>query len=222
MKPKYKDISGQRFGTLTAIRYHGNNSGGSAIWVCLCDCGKEHLARGTGLRYGEINSCGCTMSDMLSKLHTKHGNARDNKRSREYCIWLNMKQRCNNPKNTNYKYYGARGIKLCDSWNNSFESFLEEMGAAPSIDHTIDRDDVNGDYNKANCNWVLWEQQIRNKRKSIWIEYDGRKMILAEWSRELGIHYSVLMFHIRKNRSIEQILNSKKNGKKIRQFNPIV
>lgn len=107
----------------------------------------------------------------------------------EYSIWTNMLTRCRNVNNEAYKDYGGRGIKVCESWENSFQTFLNDMGLRPSVKHTLDRIDNDGDYCKINCEWRTKKQQANNRRSNVIIEYKGRSQNLKQWTEELGLKY---------------------------------
>lgn len=110
----------------------------------------------------------------------------------EYLAWTNIKRRCYNKNNASYHAYGARGIKMCDRWREDFLNFLADMGERPSDLHSIDRIDVNGDYEPANCRWTTNAEQQNNKRSNIIIEHDGRSQTMTAWAREIGINTDTL------------------------------
>jgi len=109
-------------------------------------------------------------------------------RTPTYHAWANMKARCNNPNASAYKNYGGRGIKVCDEWNESFHSFLNDMGEKPN-GLTLDRIDVNGNYEKDNCRWLSTQGQSNNRRDTVWVEIDGASMSIAQASELLGVPY---------------------------------
>jgi AP2 domain. len=160
---KFIDLSGKRFGRLFVIG-RAPNKGKDTVWLCRCDCGTEKVVRGNDIKRGKIESCGCLHSEMLIKRNYVHGHSAKGKFTYEYHSWASMIQRCENEKRNNFKYYGGRGIKVCDRWKNSFENFLEDMGPRPSKNHTLDRIDVNGNYEPSNCRWVDKSNQSRNQR----------------------------------------------------------
>jgi len=159
------DISGQKFGKLTVLSFYGRKQS-RKYWNCICECGSVKEYRQTSLNFGTSKSCGCTrmknmkLASLLSL--TKHGKTSKGN-SKIYRIWANMITRCTNPKSTNYKYYGGRGISVCDEWK-IFINFYNDMGDCPD-GLTLDRIDVNGNYCKNNCRWADWETQCKNKRK---------------------------------------------------------
>lgn len=125
----------------------------------------------------------------------------------EYAAWRNMKQRCNNPKNPMFKHYGARGIKVCERWE-LFDNFLEDMGRRLSDKHSIERRDVNGDYEPGNCYWATIKEQSNNTTRTTLLEYEGKKMSIAQWADELGVPYDRLKTRHKMGWSAPDILRS--------------
>ncbi len=117
-----------------------------------------------------------------------------------------MKQRCYNPRFHKYADYGARGIKVCERWRDSFEAFLGDMGPKPSPRHTLDRKENDGDYTPENCRWATSLEQGANKRSNVRLEYDGRTQSISEWARELGIKAGTISYRIRKGWSVAETL----------------
>lgn len=154
------DLSGQRFGLLTAVKVDSVVHR-EACWLCQCDCGHSKVVRGRDLRNGLTRSCGCASSALRSESNTTHGESG----SKAYKVWTSMKQRCMNPNSQNWKDYGARGIGVCERWM-SFENFLADMGHPPE-GLTLERNDVDGNYELANCRWASWSEQAANKRNSM-------------------------------------------------------
>ncbi len=118
-----------------------------------------------------------------------------------------MIQRCTNPNVERYPSYGGRGIKICERWLNSFENFFEDMGERPSKDHSIDRIENDGDYNKDNCRWGTEEMQVRNKSTNRWLEYNGEKMILEDWARKWSVGSPAILGHFYRGKTFESIFN---------------
>lgn len=127
---------------------------------------------------------------------------------REYQTYTNMKGRCNNPRKSDYQYYGGRGIEVCPAWLNSFPQFLEDMGPRPE-GATLDRVDVDGPYSPENCRWADWETQCNNKRNSVYIEWDGKRMSLSQWAKQREIGRATLAYRIKSGWSIEEALEFK-------------
>ena len=173
---KLIDVTGQRFGRLTAIGRGKNSRNRKSYWLCICDCGTEREVSGEHLRYGLIRSCGCLLRESrqsperleqfarvrhlgVETLRT-HGMSYTS----EYGIWCAMKARCGNPKTNRFAHYGGRGIQVCAKWKNSFEDFFADVGPRPSPDHSIDRINVDGNYKPGNVRWATPLEQARNKQ----------------------------------------------------------
>lgn len=154
-----RDLTGQRFGRLT-VKAKSNNRGsnGSLFWGVTCDCGEKCEIRQDGLLSGVSQSCGCLQKDLMTN-NVKHG-----KHETEiYSTWEGMIQRCTNPSAYGWKYYGGRGITVCERWR-TFEHFYADMGDKPN-GLTIDRIDNYKGYEKSNCRWATWAQQAANRRQ---------------------------------------------------------
>lgn len=177
MRPS--ELTGQRFGRLTVVKRAENSKNGGTRWLCQCDCGNMVCVHACSLKQGDTKSCGCLKSDCGSEmiqhlikknLSFKHGDSKAHNMSRLYYVWLAMKDRCRNPNNKNYKNYGGRGITVCDEWCGDYVAFRDWAMAngyepdAPYGQCTIDRIDVNGNYEPSNCRWVSMAVQSKNKR----------------------------------------------------------
>ena len=159
---KKNDITGKVFGKLCVIAPIKESKKGRHIsWTCVCSCGNSTIVNGSDLRSGHTQSCGCLHQETVSK--GKHGHAKKGTLSGTYVSWYSMKTRCTNKNAKNYLHYGARGINVCPEWS-SFEKFLEDMGERPK-GTSIDRIDVNGNYEPSNCRWADQSTQAKNKRK---------------------------------------------------------
>lgn len=155
---KRLDLTGETFGRLTAIKLSEDRSKGTR-WICECSCGKITTVATNCLRTKNTVSCGCYCAEILSKRRKTHGHSG----TKEYTAWRHILDRCLNEKSKKYKDYGGRGITICQEWLNNFESFLSHIGYAPTPKHTVDRIDVNGNYEPGNVRWATMKQQANNK-----------------------------------------------------------
>lgn len=162
MKKRIELQYGQKFGRWTVLRFDENNKKHETHWICECECGSIRSVPSKNLRNGKSKSCGCLQKEILHKMHLEHGGAL--KKEKEYRAWIQMKQRCSNPKSSHYGDYGGRGISVCERWIYSYKNFLEDMGRAPSKFHSIDRINVDGNYEPGNCKWSTQTEQVHNQR----------------------------------------------------------
>ena len=142
----------------------------------------------------------------------RHGYKTAGKYSPEYSIWMNMRARCNNPKNNRYQTYGARGIRVCESWEADFVNFLSDMGRRPSKDYSLDRIDNNGNYEPGNCRWATRKEQCRNRTTSRFLTCGGKTQTLAEWGDESGIGTSLLHSRLKRGWSVRKALTEPVRG----------
>lgn len=164
-----------------------------AIWVFKCDCGKTAHLQLSRVKSGHTRSCCFKKGDHQNKTHNLVN-------SPEYKTWAGIKRRCYNTKDIGYKSYGQMGVLMSDSWKNSFESFLDDMGKKPSKYHSIDRIDNTKGYSKENCRWATQKEQARNRQWSYWIEINGEKKHLAEWVEIFNskLPYTTILGRIKK------------------------
>lgn len=162
---RFVDLSGQKFGFWTVSALSGSSRYGS-IYECVCQCGCVRNIPRCNLVSEKTKSCGCMKSAMISKRKTTHGHSqgKNNKASKVYNAWSSMINRCFNPENKGYEYYGKRGITVCDEWR-VFENFLVDMGQ-PEPHQSIDRIDNNGNYEPKNCRWATNSQQMKNNSRT--------------------------------------------------------
>lgn len=144
----------------------------------------------------------------------RHGYKTAGKYSSEYSIWMNMRARCNNPRNGSYDKYGGRGITVCERWQADFLNFLQDMGRRPSTDHSIDRIDNDGDYEPGNCRWATRKEQCRNRRSSRRIGFCGETKTMAEWAEETGLPTNVIFWRLQRGWTVERALTFPNLGKK--------
>ena len=159
---KRQDITGQKFGMLTALRYDSSDNQGRAKWLCECDCGSQLVVTASNMKGGKTVSCGCHGGSILGAMSLTHGMSQTS----EYRTWRSMKQRCTNPKHPYWGIYGGRGISVCDEWMSSFESFYDDMGPKPTPTHQIDRIDNEKGYFPLNCRWSTPKENSQNRGKN--------------------------------------------------------
>lgn len=157
------DLTGKTFGKLTVLSYAGTMKD-RALWNCRCECGKVKVKIGKYLKNGDTRSCGCMQQWHRATGNRKYGIGKGKMRRREYTIWRSMKSRCYTKSSSNYRFYGAKGVTVCDRWRDNFLAFLEDMGPVPT-DFTLDRIDPAGNYEPSNCRWASWDLQHRNLRR---------------------------------------------------------
>lgn len=184
--PKLIDLTGKRFGRLVVLRRCESDK---RKWNCQCDCGNKTSVLTSQLTSGKTKSCGCYKKDLDSKRFKKHGDAN---KSKLYCVWAGMKNRCKNKSHIGYKDYGGKGIRYCEEWEDysNFKNWAESNGYKEGL--TIDRIDNNKNYCPENCRWVDRFVQANNMTKNHLLELDGEKHTIAEWSRITGIDQSVI------------------------------
>lgn len=163
-----------RCGRLTVTEQDFSNKQGWH-WKCRCDCGKTVTVSGSNLRRRRAQSCGCLSRERSAEAmrlqFTTHGHTVGKRIGRpwssEYAAWASMIQRCTNPKASGWSYYGGRGVSVCPEWKSSFEAFYKHMGRKPSKSHSLDRIDVNGNYEPGNVRWATKKEQRANRRDSL-------------------------------------------------------
>ena len=143
----------------------------------------------------------------------RHGHKSQDGASPEYICWNAIRARCSNPKNPNYARYGARGITVCDEWKNNFLSFLADMGPRPSLAHSVERIDNDGNYEPSNCKWATKSEQANNRRSSTIIEMCGERKTLAEWCRVNRIAPSTVCQRMNYGWKVERALTAPVRGK---------
>ena len=206
---------GDRFGKLTAIRKEPWISKGTRWW-CRCDCGIEKHVWGTHLTRGNTKSCGC--SNFGSR---KHGEWNGRKYSSEYMALAQIIQRCSNPDDPAYHHYGGRGIKVCEEWNSMFKfsAFLDHVGRRPSPAHSIDRIDVDGHYKPGNVRWATRKTQSRNRRDTVFVEYNGERISAADLADRNGINIDSFKSRLRLGWPIEDAIRIPVKHRKQLQLN---
>ena len=199
---KFEDLTGKTFNRLTVIK-RAEIEKKEVYYLCKCTCGNEKIIRGKDLKYNKIKSCGCLNKEKTIERNTKHSL----RHTRIYRIWLLMKNRCLNSKYHLFKNYGGRGITICNEWKNDFMSFYNwAMTNGYQDDLTIDRIDVNGNYEPSNCRWATRLQQQRNTTRLRKITYKNETHCISEWAEILGLEYNTLYHRFRRNNYSEDVL----------------
>lgn len=181
-KPRFRDLTGQKFGRWTAMEFipGGNHS----KWKVRCDCGNEKQVLSDNLTKGKSRSCGCLNAEMLTARAT-HGHSVGGKRTRTFNVWRAMISRCGNPKTKAYPNYGGRGIYVCERWK-SFPAFVEDMGISPD-GLQIDRIDNEKGYSPENCRWVTPQANSLNRRSNHRYFFNGESVTLKDISKSTGM-----------------------------------
>lgn len=196
------DLTNQKFGNLLVVERRGSDENGQALWLCRCDCGKEKIIRGHDLK-GGTKSCGC--SRRYNTGLYQHGLSG----TRLHNIWRSMKDRCFNPNNKSYSFYGGRGISICNAWLNDFMPFYEWANSHGYNDNlTIDRIDPNKNYSPQNCRWVDRTKQANNTRRNIVITMDNETKTLTEWCRYLNLPYTSIQSRLHRGWPVEKALTT--------------
>lgn len=199
---KLIDLAGQVFGKLTVVRFHEKASNGGSKWLCRCECGRECVVWAEVLKRQPDIRCKECRKEVQRAQRTTHGM----KYTPEYMTWNQMKDRCLNSNSSNYRHYCARGITICDRWL-SFENFFKDMGLRPSIGHTLDRIDNDGNYTPENCRWAEASEQANNRRTNQFLTFNGKTQTWSQWAREIGLDKTVIRQRARKGWPVEKILS---------------
>lgn len=202
------DHTGKRYGSLVAL--YRTNDTRRAYWMCQCDCGNIRAMRISRVVAGIAMACGC----MKGKCGTRHGHAVNGGTTPTFKAWSSMRGRCNNPNGRGFKHYGGRGIQVCARWDK-FENFLSDMGERPSNRHSLDRIDVNGNYEPNNCRWATNLVQNRNKTNNHVVEFRGKSQPVTAWAEEVGLPPHVIFSRLKNPKwTIERALMEPKRRRR--------
>ena len=200
---RFVDLTGSSFGMLSVLSFYGKDKYSHNLWLCRCECGNTTIAETRALKMGKTRSCGCLARKLTVERNTTHKGTH----TRLYGIYNKIKWRCEYPNCRDFKNYGGRGIRVCDEWLNSFETFRDwALANGYRDDLTIDRIDVNGNYEPSNCRWVTMKVQTQNRRNSILITFNGETRPLSVWAKEKGIKYLTAYNRYKKGLTPEEIL----------------
>ncbi len=202
---KNVDHTGERHGNLTVIECVGVGKDHHKLWKCFCDCGNITIINSNSLRENGIKSCGCLKGNF------SHGLSK----TRLYKIWVDMNRRCKSKNRSDYKYYGGKGICVCEKWQKDYTSFAnwaQNNGYSDNL--TIDRIDNHKGYSPDNCRWVTRKIQASNRSTAKTISFDCQTKSLMEWSKELNINYHTIYGRLAKGWSIEKTFTTKTRQRK--------
>lgn len=210
-KTKIVNLVGRTFGRLTVTDGpHKRQDQRGYFWPCLCACGARVAVHRSALLNKQTQSCGCLRREqvterarVMGEANTTHGQTA----SPEWTAWRNMRLRCTDPQQTAYPNYGGRGITVCARWE-SFENFVADMGEKPTPQHSLGRIDNNGHYCPENCRWETQKEQQRNRRDTVFYEYNGERRCVAEWAELYGLTTAALWHRIRRGWSMERALTT--------------
>lgn len=204
---KFIDLTGQKFSRLTVLENIGKAKNGQSMWLCKCDCGNITKVMYCNLTRESVKSCGCLRKENYSKHFIKHHKSQ----TRLYTTFCKMKSRCYNKNDPAYKNYGGREIKICEEWLNDFMNFYNWAidngydNNKAKKEQSLDRIDVNGNYEPSNCRWATAKQQANNMRKNHIINYYGKQYTLKQLSEFLNIKVTTLEWRLNHNWKQEEL-----------------
>lgn len=190
------DLIGKRIGKLTIVEKTEERKHNSVLWRAVCDCGGERLISSNQFKYKKVKSCGCTRKGYRN--------------TRIYVIWSNMIQRCTNSKRPEYKNYGGRGISVCEEWKNPIAFIEWGFDNGYKDDLTIERIDVNGNYEPNNCTWKNYSEQAQNKRNVIKTEINGELLSLREIANKYDFSRTTIYERYKSGKRDKELIKRKK------------
>lgn len=208
---KVRNLSGERFGKMVAVKCVGRDRHKNARWLCKCDCGRTKIVSSRSLVNGNTKSCGCLETGkFINGFAKRHGGSAE----RLYRVWGGMRNRCYDKNRQEYPSYGGRGIRICDEWLHDYGAFRRwayENGFDPGAtgyECSIDRIDPDGDYSPENCRWIPMSEQTWNRRDTWCLEYRGRRMTLVDASLVHGVAMSTIRTRIKRGWSVERAIET--------------
>jgi len=198
MNSRFVDLLGKTVGHWRVLKLASYGPKQRTAWLCECVCGRQKVVNAYSLTHGRSHHCGCQSSG-----HTTHGQTG----TREFRIWALIKSRCFNPNVPAFKFYGGRGIVMCQRWRDSFEAFLQDMGECPP-GFQIDRINNNGNYEPGNCRWTDKLTQANNTRTNKFLEFNGERLTYAQWARKVGIHVTTIHRRVKRQLSVNAVLSA--------------
>jgi hypothetical protein len=198
------DLTGERFGRLTCIKIARKSKNRHILWLCKCDCGNEVTVFASNLKRGNTISCGCYHKERDSESHIIHSQSK----TRLYSIWIGMKKRCFNRNTKAYEYYGGRGIKVCEDWLDftKFHDWAKNNGYNDGL--SLERINVEKDYEPENCKWIPFEEQAKNTRRNVFLSFNNKRMTISDWAKEMKMSTSILRFRLKHGWTVEKSLTT--------------
>lgn len=193
-------LIGKIFTRLTVISSYPKKENGQTQWVCKCSCGKELVVTTSDLNSNGVQSCGCLNRENVIKRNTIHGYSKRNHKHPLYDTWAGMNARCSNKNHIAYKYYGQRGISVCDEWKKTpvkFIKWAKANGWKKGL--TIDRKNNEKNYSPENCKISNMHEQLQNTRRTKQIEFNKKTLSLTDWSKQTKINRNTLYSRIFKH-----------------------
>ena len=203
---KTNDITGKRYGRLTVVRRWEKLPTGHSKWLCVCDCGNTKIVEDSNLKHSDKISCGCWRKE----LYIENAKWRGESHTPLFQIWQSMINRCTKPNAQNYKYYGGRGIQVCDDWIDPINGYFLFKGWALTNGYedglSIERIDYDGNYTPENCKWIPLNEQSKNTRRAHKLTFNGKTMCLTDWAKEFKINRGTLTSRLKRGMSVEDAL----------------
>jgi hypothetical protein len=200
---------GKRFERLTVVDYVGLDKYKLKIWKCICDCGNTKNVKGTFLKRGLTQSCGCLQKERTSKANKTHGMSRE----KFFQAWINMVRRCHWDGDTQYSNYGGRGITVCKRWRNDFSEFKEDMLPTYKEGLQLERIDNSKGYDPTNCKWETPTNQARNRRNNSHYEYNGKLLTVSEIHERYnphGLAYTTINSRLKSGMNVEKSIQKER------------
>ncbi len=194
MAETHDSLIGQTFGLLTIVEFHHAGPRGAPYYLSRCACGNQLICLESEFAARHRMSCGCATE--------RHGLCY----TRLYKVWVSMIGRCHSPTNAAFKWYGGRGITVCDRWRRSFAAFFADMGSRPNSRDELERIDNNGPYCKENCRWVTRKEQMRNTRQNHYIQIGSETKLICEWTELAGFAKNLIDTRLRRGWPVNRLL----------------
>lgn len=187
-----KEMIGKKFNRLLVLKHSHTTKAWSQYYLCKCECGKITTVGKQKLFNGLTKSCGCYKKEDIVNRSKKHGQYK----TKEYAAWVAMQTRCYNQKTHNFRNYGGRGITVYSQWIGNFDQFLKDVGPSPTVEHSLDRINNNGNYEPGNVKWSTTKEQARNKSTNFFITINGETKIITEWCMLLKVSRRCLKYRL--------------------------